>query len=84
MIADLGKTQLIDREKLHSKSKMTVWHGFETTASVDWTLVRGRVVVKNRELVGEQGFGRPVEQSMPTPAPKNIDKTMDAILVPRT
>ena len=83
VIADLDKGHVIDREKLHSKSKMTVWHDYETSASVDWTLVRGRVVVKERELVGDQGWGRPVIQKMPPPAPRNVDKTMDAILTPK-
>lgn len=83
VIADLGKGYVIDREKLHSKSKMTVWHDYETSASVDWTLVRGRIVVEERELVGEQGWGRPVVQKMPPPAPNNVDKTMDAILAPK-
>jgi dihydroorotase len=82
VIADLGGGRTIDRADLHSKSKMTAWHGYETTASVDWTLVRGRVVVQERELVGEQGWGRPVKQKMPDPAPRNLDKTMDAILEP--
>jgi dihydroorotase len=80
VIADLGSGRVIDKDALHSKSKMTAWHGFETTASVDWTLVRGRVVVKEGELVGEAGWGRPVKQQMPPPVPRNQDKTMDAIV----
>lgn len=80
VIADLAKGGMIDNADLHSKSKITAWHGFETTASVDWTLVRGRIVVKERELVGEQGWGRPIVQEMPSPAPRNTNKTMDAII----
>ena len=80
VIADLTGGRTIDNADLHSKSKVTAWHGFETTASVDWTLVRGRVVVKERELVGDQGWGKPVKQKMPEPAPQNLDKTMEAII----
>ena len=81
-IADVNRGRVIDNADLHSKSKVTAWHGFETTASVDWTLVRGRVVVREGELVGEQGWGQPVKQQMPEPAPRNADKTMDAIVEP--
>ena len=80
VIADMRGGCIIDRADLHSKSKLTAWQGFKTTASVDWTLVRGRVVVKEGELVGEQGWGQPVKQKMPAPTPQNLDKTMDAII----
>lgn len=80
VIADMGGGRIIDNADLHSKSKVTAWHGFKTTASVDWTLVRGRVVVQEGVLVGEQGWGQPVKQRMPAPAPQNLDKTMDAII----
>lgn len=80
VIADLGRGRVIDNADLHSRGRMTAWHGFATTASVDWTLVRGRVVVQEGELVGEPGWGRPVKQHMPPPAPRNTDKTMTAIV----
>ena len=80
VVVSLDKGYIIDRENLHSKSKMTVWHGFETTATVEWTLVRGRTVVENSVLVGESGWGKTIEQKMPAPAPQNIDKSMDAIV----
>ena len=79
-IVDLGRGGVVDREKIRSKSRMTPWHGFETTASVVSTLVRGRVVASNGELVGDEGWGRPVVQSMPPPRPRNVDKTMAAIV----
>ena len=82
VIADLARGRVIDNKDLHSKSKITAWHGFETSASVDCTLVRGRVVVSEGELVGEAGWGKPVKQEMPTPAPNNIEKTMTAIVEP--
>ncbi len=79
-IVDMGSGSMIDREMLHSKSKMTVWHGFQTSASVEWTLVRGAVVVEKGVLVGKQGHGKPVQQKMPTPAPRNQDKSMEEIV----
>ncbi len=79
-IVDMGRGGIIDREAIHSKSKMTPWHGFETTATIVRTMVRGRTVMENGRLVGERGWGRPVPQSMPEPRPRNENKTMDAIV----
>ena len=79
-IVNLDQGNIIDREKLHSKSKMTVWHGYETTATVDWTLVRGYPIVEEGTLVGEEGWGKKVEQKMPDPEPRNIEKSMDEII----
>ena len=82
VIANLNHGRVIDNAKLHSKSKITAWHGFETTASVEWTFVRGRIVVEAGQLIGEPGWGRPVRQQMPEPRPRNTDKTMGAIVEP--
>ncbi|MEK9931485.1 MAG: allantoinase AllB [Rhodospirillaceae bacterium] len=79
-IVDMKSGNMIDREMLHSKSKMTVWHGFQTSASVEWTLVRGAVVVERGVLVGKQGHGKPIQQKMPTPAPRNQEKSMEEIV----
>ena len=40
--------------------------------------------MKEGELVGEKGWGRPVKQQMKEPAPKNTEKTMEAITQPRS
>ncbi len=80
VLADLGRGGTIDRERIHSKSKMTPWHGFETTARLVRTMVRGRTVMEDGVLVGPEGWGRPVPQSMPEPRPRNLDKTMEAIV----
>lgn len=82
VVVDMGMGSIIDREKIHSKSKMTPWHGFELTASVTHTLVRGRVMVEDGILVGEGGWGKPVVQQMPEPEPRNTDKTSEAIVNP--
>ena len=58
---------------------MTPWHGFETTGRVVHTLVRGKIVVRDGHLVGTPGWGRPVVQNMAAPAPRNTDKTTEAI-----
>lgn len=79
-IVDMSGGGTIRREALHSRSRMTPWHGFETAARVVHTLVRGRAVVRDGALVGEPGWGRPVIQEMPPPRPRNVDKTSAAIV----
>ena len=83
VIANLNRGGVVDNAALHSKSKITPWHGFETTASVEYTFVRGRIVVEAGHLVGAPGWGRAVRQQMPDPRPRNTDKTMRAIIDPQ-
>ena len=82
-VVDMDHVSTISRDGLHSKSRMTPWHGFRTTGRVVHTLVRGRVVVREGTLVGEPGWGRPVVQEMPPPAPRNTGKTSAAIAARR-
>jgi allantoinase len=52
-IVDLRKEGTIDQDKLHSKSKVTPFHGFRVKGMPVYTIVRGRVVMENGELVGK-------------------------------
>jgi allantoinase len=79
-IVDLDHDGIIDQAALHSRSKISPWHGRVIKGSPRHTIVRGRVVVRDGELVGEAGWGRPVRQEMRPPQPRNSDKTMAAIL----
>jgi allantoinase len=79
-IVDLDHDGVIDQAALHSRSKISPWHGRVTKGSPRHTIVRGRVVVRDGELVGEAGWGRPVRQEMRPAHPRNSDKTMAAIL----
>ncbi len=56
-IVDLQKEGTIDKAKLHSKSKVTPFHGFHVKGMPVYTIVRGNVVMKNGEL-----YGSPVGQ----------------------
>jgi dihydroorotase len=80
VIADLACDEFIDQRELHSRSKISPWHGRAITGRPRHTIVRGRVVVRDGRLVGEPGWGRPVRQQMPAAHPRNEDKTMAAIL----
>ncbi|MBV9825156.1 MAG: allantoinase AllB [Alphaproteobacteria bacterium] len=82
-IVDLAAEGTIDQRALHSRSKITPWHGRPTRGRPRDTIVRGRVVVRDGVLIGEPGWGRPVRQAMREPAPHNTDKTMGAITAPR-
>ena len=54
-IVDMRKEGTIDQDKLHSKSKVTPFHGFRVKGLPVYTIVRGRVVMENGELVGKPG-----------------------------
>ena len=82
-LVDLGREALIANDRLHSRSKLTPWNARPVKGVPLHTLVRGRFVMRDRELVGEtSGWGRSVKavQRMPAPAPRNTDKSMEAIV----
>ena len=82
-LVDLGREAVIANHRLHSRSKLTPWNARPVKGVPLHTLVRGRFVMRDRELVEDtSGWGRSVKavQRMPAPAPRNIDKSMDAIV----
>ncbi|HLI27237.1 MAG TPA: dihydroorotase family protein [Chloroflexota bacterium] len=64
---DLEQRWEIDRFQLHSKHKVTPFHGWQGRGLPVWTMVRGQLVVRDGQLVGEPRgrLVRPVRQ--PTP-----------------
>lgn len=52
-IFDLDKKYTVDKEKMHSKSKNTPFDKFELYAKPEYTIVNGKVVVKDGEYCGE-------------------------------
>ncbi len=82
-IVDLNRGWSIDDAALHSRSKITPWHGRSVRGLPIHTVVRGRFVMKDRALVAEaRGWGRSVHsiQAMPTARPLQVDQNMRAIL----
>jgi dihydroorotase len=82
-VVDLAREWSIDDAKLQSLSRITPFHGRRVKGLPLHTLVRGRFVMKDRELVsGTRGWGRSVHaiQNMPPPRIQNADQTMQAIL----
>lgn len=49
-IVDMNKPGVIDEEKLHSKNKLSPWHGWHVTAQPVYTIVRGQIIAKDNEL----------------------------------
>jgi len=72
VVVDLDRTEVIDQERLHSKSRISSWHGREVRGVPVCTLVRGRVVVQDGVLRGEPGWGEYVSQTPPEPSPRNV------------
>jgi dihydroorotase len=52
-IVDMQREDTIDQERLHSKHKLTPFHGFRVRGLPVYTIVRGHVVMENGEIVGK-------------------------------
>jgi len=52
-IIDMEKEGIIDRKKLHSKPKITPFDGWKVKGLPVYTIVRGKVVMKDGEIVGK-------------------------------
>ncbi len=81
-IVDLAREGRVRAAALHSKSKITPFDGRALKGLPVATLVRGRVVARDGALVGAPGWGKPVAQAMPAPAPRHADWTSAAIVDP--
>lgn len=80
VIVDPECEQRIDQARLHSRSRISPWHGRLVKGAAVTTIVRGRIVMDNGELVGDKGWGRPVRPTIPAPHPRNTDKTSAAMV----
>lgn len=60
VLADLKREGKIDTRTWHSKSKGTarVWEGLPTRGAVVATLVRGKVVARENQIIAEPGWGQ--------------------------
>src|SRR5262249_46543819 len=77
-LVDLAREGTIDDAKLQSRAKITPWHGRRVTGLPVHTLVRGRFVMRDRQLVAEtRGWGRSVHtiQQMPPAQVRNAEQT---------
>src|SRR5580658_1839970 len=81
-VVDLTRRGLIAPERLHSRSKVTPFADRAVQGLPVMTLVRGKVVMRDGEIVAAPGWGQQVEVQMPPPVVKNADRTMRAITDP--
>lgn len=82
-VVDLDREEIIQAADLQSKGKTTPFEGTRTKGAPIHTLVRGKFVQRDRQLVAEtRGHGRQVTdiQKMPPPKPKNQDQYIRAII----
>jgi len=81
-LVDLARPWTIRDAATQSRAKISPWDGRPVGALNVHTLVRGRFVMRDRELQDARGHGRSVHaiQDMPAPRLRNRDKTTAAVL----
>lgn len=82
-IVDMSRKGILSQGRLQSISKISPWNGRPVQGYPIHTLVRGRFVMKDGQLVRDaQGWGKSVKgvQAMPVPRPKNVDTVITAVL----
>ncbi len=57
-IVDLDVPWQIDESTLHSKNKISPWHGWQGRGKATTTIVRGRVIVEDGQLVSDRPDGQ--------------------------
>ncbi|RZL10926.1 MAG: allantoinase AllB [Rubrivivax sp.] len=91
-IVDMAKRGVLSQGRLQSISRISPWNGRSVQGTPLHTLVRGRFVMRDGQLVADAaGWGVSVKgvQKMPTPKPRNTEHYISAVLetpagVPRT
>ena len=87
VLVDLARTGRLQQGRLQSISKISPWHGRAVRGLPLHTLVRGRFVMRDGQLVADAaGWGRSVKalQQMPAAKPRNSEHFTRAITsVPR-
>jgi dihydroorotase (multifunctional complex type) len=57
-VVDMNRPTTLDEQRLHSKHKLSPWHGWRVTAQPVYTIVRGEVVAQDGEVVARCPGGR--------------------------
>lgn len=82
-VVDMDRRAVLSQGRLQSISKISPWNGRTVHGAPIHTLVRGRFVMRDGQLVAEaSGWGRSVKgvQRMPTPKPRNTEHYTSAVL----
>jgi dihydroorotase (multifunctional complex type) len=59
-LVDLGRAGTIRYADLHGMNNLSPFEGRATVGAVVTTIIRGRVVVRDGQLIGEPGWGQPL------------------------
>ena len=84
-IVDMARNGVLSQNRLRSISRISPWHGRSVQGYPLHTLVRGRFVMRDGELIEEAaGWGKTIKavQQMPAPMPRNTGTFSSAIVAP--
>ncbi|RAH98983.1 allantoinase [Acuticoccus sediminis] len=73
VLVDLDRVETLSAARLQSRGKVSPFEGRKVKGWPVATLVRGKPVMRDGEILGEKGWGRAVRPAMPEPAPRNVD-----------
>jgi len=48
----------ISSDKIHMKTKLNAYHGRKLKGKVTHTIVRGKVIMEEEEVIGQPGYGK--------------------------
>lgn len=65
VLVNMERQATIDQANLHSKQRISGWHGRPIQGQPVRTIVRGRTVMRDGQVVGPPGWGRPVHHTPP-------------------
>ena len=74
VLVDMDRTETLSAARLASKGKVSAYEGVKVKGWPVATFVRGRLVAEDGRICAEPGWGKPVQQTMPAPRPRNLDK----------
>ena len=64
VVVDLDIVKSVRNEDLHSKADFTLYEGLEVKGWPVLTVSRGRIIVRNGQLLGARGHGRLIERQL--------------------
>ncbi len=79
-LVDMNRRETLSAARLSSKGKVSPYEGMEVTAWPVGTIVRGKPVMRDGEILAEQGWGEVVRQKMPEPAPRNVETHLSTLV----
>ena len=82
VLIDMNRRAKLHQGRLQSISRISPWHGRTVVGTPLHTIVRGRFVMRDGQLVTDaEGWGTSVKpiQNMPPASPRHVDTTTRAI-----